>query len=184
MRRIITTAIIMLPLIGCADADSGSPAMDLVVTEDTEAVNHWMAPAGRMEITMRHGAGTIVRGQTSDIGKSGNCTVRWTDGEKMDALSGNEERKQFLDLPCANLSEATDADRLKRVPYGRMVPGASGPGKDYRGENQYLEAVSTAEGMPGSDGKVSLSMPVWACKSEKDYQERLGNVDAPCAVIL
>lgn len=51
----------------------------------------------------------------------------------------------FLDLPCANLAEATDADRSKRVPYGRMVPAAYGPGNDYHGQNSYLEAVSTAE---------------------------------------
>lgn len=184
--RISTMAIIVLSVAGCGTADGSSSEIDLVITEDIRAVNHWMAPAGRMEIPIEISGGTIVRGKQRDVGNNGTCTVRWTDMEKREALGGgeDEDRQLFLDLPCAILSEATDADRSKRVPYGRMVPAASAPGNDYHGQNNYLEAVSTAERVPGSDGKVSLSSPVWACKSERDYQENLGSVGAPCVVIF
>lgn len=184
--RIATVTIIGSSIAACGAADGGSSGVDLVVTKDTQAVNHWMAPAGRMEIPMEIGAGTIVRGGKRNVGNSGTCTVRWTDMEKREALGGGEDeaRELFLDLPCSNLAIATDADRSKRVPYGRLVPAAYGPGNDYRGQNSYLEAISTAEGVPGSGGKVSLTSPVWACKTEEDYQENLGRVGAPCIVIF
>lgn len=168
---IATTAIAALPLGGCGAANDRSPATDLVVRKDTAARHHYMAPAGRIEIPMQISAGTIVRGHDDDIGKSGECTVRWTDMEKRDALSGEESRELFLDLPCANLAKARAADRVRRVPYSRMVPAASSPD------------TPTTMSPPEQATNMALSGPVWACTSEQEYREELGNSDADCVVI-
>lgn len=173
LTRVMCIAGFVSALAACGAGEESSSEAELVVTQDARAMHHWVAPSGRMEMPMEIDAGTIVLGQHRDPNSNGTCTVRWTDMEKREALGGDEPNKLFLDLPCSNLAIATDADRSKRVPYERMVPSASPP------DQEPIEMP-----LPENLDEVALSAPVWACSSEKEYRENLGNADADCVVVF
>lgn len=170
--RIAGIAILASSLIACGPSDDPSSAMELALTSDTAALFHFTGPSGRTETPMKISAGTIVQGKKSDLGKDGTCTVRWTDMEKREALGGTESRELFLDLPCANLAAAKTTARPERVAYDKMIPFASSPD---------VEPVTIP--LPDNLNMVALSAPVWACSSEKEYRQALGNEGADCVVV-
>jgi len=183
-RKHVYVTIVASLLAGCGASDDRSAEMDLVVTQNVAAVIHWIGPGGRTEIPTDIEANTIVLGKKSDLTNGGTCTVRWTDMEKREALGGGDPREVYLDLPCDSLAIATDADRSRRIPYHRIVPAAYGLGNDYRGQNDYLETESIIKKKHGDNITLSLTSPVWACKTENDYYQKLGLEDTPCIVIL